>query len=74
MTGWTPHVAGSGQPRYAAIVQALAGDIETGLLEPGARLPTHRALADALGLSLGTVTRAYTEARRQGLIEGEVGR
>ena len=71
---WEPQLAPSAGPRYAAIVQALAGDIEAGLLKAGDRLPTHRALADALGVSLGTVTRAYTEARRQGLIEGEVGR
>lgn len=74
MTVWTPHLPASGRPRYAAIVQALAGDIETGLLGVGDRLPTQRALAGALGVSLGTVTRAYSEARRQGLIEGEVGR
>jgi len=74
MSTWTPQIPRGGRPRYAAIVQSLAGDIESGLLEPGDRLPTHRALADELGVSLGTVTRAYSEARRQGLIEGEVGR
>lgn len=74
MNDWRPRIATARGPRYAAIVQALAGDIEAGLLEPGDRLPTHRALADALGVSLGTVTRAYSEARQQGLIEGEVGR
>jgi DNA-binding transcriptional MocR family regulator len=74
MPDWTPQIAGSSRPRYAAIVQALAGDIEGGLLSSGDRLPTQRSLADKLGISLGTVTRAYTEARRQGLIEGEVGR
>jgi DNA-binding transcriptional MocR family regulator len=37
-------------------------------------LPTHRELAQTLGLNVGTVSRAYAEARRRGLIRGEVGR
>jgi DNA-binding transcriptional MocR family regulator len=36
-------------------------------------LPTHRALASALDLDLTTVTRAYGEARRRGLLEARVG-
>lgn len=39
----------------------------------GQRLPTHRSLAKALGLDLTTVTRAYGEARRRGLIDARVG-
>ena len=71
---WTPQIAAAPGPRYAAIVRALSGDIEAGLLGAGDRLPTHRALAAKLGVSLGTVTRAYNEARSHGLVEGEVGR
>ncbi|MGG2305092.1 GntR family transcriptional regulator, partial [Salmonella enterica] len=41
-----------------------------GTLAPGDRLPPQRVLADVLGLDLTTVTRAYGEARKQGLIEG----
>ena len=37
------------------------------------RLPTHRALAKALGVDLTTVTRAYGEARRRGLTQARVG-
>lgn len=39
----------------------------------GQRLPTHRSLAKALGVDLTTVTRAYGEARRRGLIDARVG-
>ena len=74
MTDWKPRIVGTAGPRYAAVLKAIAGDIEAGVLEPGDRLPPQRALAEALGLSLGTVTRAYGEAREQGLVEGEVGR
>jgi DNA-binding transcriptional MocR family regulator len=37
-------------------------------------MPTHRDLADALGVTIGTVSRAYAEAARRGLLSGEVGR
>jgi DNA-binding transcriptional MocR family regulator len=37
-------------------------------------LPTHRELAERLGVTVGTVSRAYAEAARQGLVTGEVGR
>lgn len=73
MSDWRPAVADD-PPGYAEILASLATDIERGLLEPGDRLPTHRGLAESLGVSLGTVTRAYAEARRRGLVQGEVGR
>ena len=38
------------------------------------RLPTHRDLAYRLGVTVGTISRAYSEAERRGLIGGEVGR
>ena len=40
----------------------------------GTRLPTHRDLAWRLRVTVGTVSRAYAEAERRGLIGGEVGR
>ena len=40
----------------------------------GARLPTQRALAEAVGVGIGTVTRAYAEAEARGLIDAVVGR
>ena len=74
MTLWTPRLEGRSGPRYLAIVQALADDCAAGELRQGARLPTHRDLADTLGVTVGTVSRAYAEAARRGLISGEVGR
>ena len=74
MTIWAPDLSRHDGPRYLAIADALAADIESGRLEPGARLPTHRDLADRLGVTVGTVSRAYEEADRRGLIRGEVGR
>ncbi len=56
------------------IVDALAADIASGRLVRGQQLPTHRALANALDVDLTTVTRAYGEARRRGLLDAQVGR
>ena len=70
---WVPQIAKGAGPVYLAIADALAEDILSGRLGPGARLPPQRTLADALDIDFTTVTRAYTEARKRGLIEGRVG-
>lgn len=67
---WVPDLNAAQGPKYLAIANALSRDIAAGLLGAGDRLPPQRALADALGLDLTTVTRAYGEAQRMGLIEG----
>ena len=74
MTIWTPALKGRSGPRYLAIAEALAEDVASGALKEGARMPTHRDLADRLGVTVGTVSRAYAEATRRGLVTGEVGR
>ena len=75
---WTPRLAeGAGSP-YERLVAALAEDIigqgGVGGLPAGSRLPAHRALARALGISVGTVTKAYAALERRGLVRGEPGR
>jgi len=74
MTMWKPEVAVGAGPRYAAIADAIARAVERGELSEGARLPTHREMAELLGVTVGTVTRGYAEAERRGLTVGEVGR
>jgi DNA-binding transcriptional MocR family regulator len=71
---WTPTLADREGPVYRRIVEALSADIASGRLHRGQQLPTHRALAKALGIDLTTVTRAYAEARQLGLTEARVGR
>jgi DNA-binding transcriptional MocR family regulator len=61
-------------PKYIAITDALSESIRRGDIKPGERLPTHRDLADTLGVTVATITRAYKEAISRGLISGEVGR
>lgn len=73
MTMWTPALQ-KDRPRYLAIAEAIERDIAAGTLSEGEQLPTHRDLADRLGVTVGTVTRGYAEAGRRGLTTGEVGR
>jgi DNA-binding transcriptional MocR family regulator len=70
---WVPTLSEWQGPAFLRIVDALTADIASGRLVRGQRLPTHRALATALDLDLTTVTRAYGEARRRGLLEARVG-
>lgn len=60
--------------RYQRIAAALEAGIRGGILKPGDALPTQRALATELGLTVGTVTHGYTEAARRGLVTGVTGR
>ncbi|OOV86457.1 PLP-dependent aminotransferase family protein [Oceanospirillum linum] len=71
---WTPKLEHFHGPRYIAIADAIAESIAQGDLNDGDRLPTHRALADTLGVTVGTITRAYAEAERRGLVTARVGR
>jgi DNA-binding transcriptional MocR family regulator len=73
-TIWQPRLPKDGTPVYRAIADALERDLAAGVLRAGSRLPTHRALAALLGVTTLTVTRAYNEASRRGLLESTVGR
>ncbi len=53
---WGPALSNGGTPRYLAIADAIARDGNQGRLKSGERLPTHRALAERLGVTVGTVT------------------
>jgi DNA-binding transcriptional MocR family regulator len=72
-TLWIPTINRAAGPLYLAIADALQADIRSGRLAAGVRLPPQRALAEALGIDFTTVTRAYAEARKRGLVEGKVG-
>ncbi|OLS59482.1 hypothetical protein PSEMO_54490 [Pseudomonas putida] len=71
---WTPTLPDDGQPRYLALVEAIARAIEYGELKVGERLPPQRRLAWALGLNPSTTQQAYREAAARHLVSGEVGR
>ncbi|RVU85809.1 PLP-dependent aminotransferase family protein [Leucothrix sargassi] len=73
MTIWNPDLT----PYKNAKYQALADEIEKGIkqkaLAPGDKLPTHRALAEQLGVTVGTVTRGYAEAEKRGVVHARMG-
>jgi DNA-binding transcriptional MocR family regulator len=73
-SSWRPILPQSDAPLHLRLSDALSRDIAAGVLPVGARLPTHRDLAYALKVGVGTVTRAYAEAEARGLIAGQVGR
>jgi GntR family transcriptional regulator len=53
---------------YQQIVDRLKREISEGRLKPGAPLPSFRALAEELLVSLITVKRAYEELEHEGII------
>lgn len=59
---------------FSSLADVLERAIRSGRLTPGTRLPTHRDLSKRLGVAVSTVSRAYAEATRRGLIGGTVGR
>ncbi len=71
---WIPNIEAAEGPIYLAIADALETDIQAGTLAQGDRLPPQRELAYQLGVTLGTITRAYGEAERRRLVKGETGR
>lgn len=62
------------RPKYLALADAVEQVFREHELPPGTALPPQRALARALGVTLGTVSRAYAEAATRGLVEASVGR
>lgn len=74
MTIWMPVLDGRSGPKYRAIADVIVDDVTSGRLPPGTRLPPQRDLAWKLGVTVGTVSRAYSEAERLGYVRGEVGR
>ena len=62
------------QPMYRQIESQLRDFILSGVLPPGTRLPTIRALARDLPCSVITTRRAYEDLEREGFILTRVGR
>ncbi|NQZ52626.1 MAG: PLP-dependent aminotransferase family protein [Piscirickettsiaceae bacterium] len=74
MSSWKPRIEQSARLKYLGIVEALEADIYAGYVNTGDRLPSQRTIAEELSVDLTTVTRAFNEARRRGLIDAKAGR
>lgn len=58
----------SGVPLYEALYRCIRGDILSGALRPGEKLPSKRALAENLEVSKITVEAAYSQLLSEGYI------
>lgn len=61
------------QPLFRSLADGLRGQITTGRIPSGVRLPSERALASALGVSRSTVVAAFDQLRSEGLIASRQG-
>ena len=64
----------SSEPIYEQIVSQVKAQIMSGALAEGDALPSMRALAQSLRISVITTKRAYEELERGGFIESFTGR
>src|SRR4051794_21205760 len=74
MTSWLPDLSHGSGPLYVRLAERIEESIADGTLPAGAKLPPQRDLAYDIGVTIGTVGRAYALARERGLVSGEVGR
>ncbi|KMK67367.1 PLP-dependent aminotransferase family protein [Puniceibacterium sp. IMCC21224] len=61
-------------PKYRAVAGAIRGAIAAEEMAPGDKVPPVRELAWTLGITPGTVARAYTILTEEGALNAEVGR
>lgn len=62
------------RPLFKTIANVIATEIHSGRLPVGAKLPPHRELAEQLGVTVGTVTRAFAQLLHDGLVVTGAGR
>ncbi|GAA6181914.1 PLP-dependent aminotransferase family protein [Shimia sp. NS0008-38b] len=73
-TIWPPDFKDCTDHKYLVLVQSLRGAIRSGQLSIGDKLPPVRELAWELGITPGTVARAYKIGVEEGLLNTTVGR
>ena len=56
-------------PLYVAIYRQLRQQIQSGELSAGTKLPSKRAMALQLGVSVNTVDGAYSQLQSEGFVE-----
>ncbi|MCL4248390.1 MAG: PLP-dependent aminotransferase family protein [Anaerolineae bacterium] len=64
----------SEEPIYRQLIRHIKGQIESGALGPGVRLPASRDLAQLLNISRISVVNAYAELRATGYLSARAGR
>lgn len=74
MTNWLPDLTIGTGPIYLRLADRIEDAVLSGQLPAGAKLPPQRNIAYDLGLTVGTISRAYALVHERGLVSGEVGR
>ena len=54
---------------YRQVIDLISGNIASGALRPGDRLPSLRRMSKSAGVSVPTVRQAYVELERQRRVE-----
>lgn len=73
-TIWPDSLPASAGPKYKLVAERIRQAIRSGDLAAGSRLPPVRDLAFRLGITPGTVARAYTVLTDEGVLRAAVGR
>src|SRR6478752_3400773 len=66
MTSWLPDLSHGSGPLYMRLAERIEESIADGTLAAGAKLPPQRDLAYDIGVTIGTVGRAYALVRERG--------
>jgi DNA-binding transcriptional regulator YhcF (GntR family) len=61
-------------PVYRQVVEKITSLVRAGTLQPGDRLPPERELAKQLAVARGTITKAYEDLARSGILDVTQGR
>jgi len=73
-TKWQPSLEGAGRSKYKSLAQAIREGIVSRQLQEGEQLPPVRELAYRIGVTPGTVARAYALLTDEGRLIAGVGR
>jgi GntR family transcriptional regulator len=65
---------GSHVPLYKQAADWLAGQVASGQLAPGTRLPAERDLAEQWGIAYATVRRMMADLRERGVVVSALGK
>ncbi|TLP64326.1 PLP-dependent aminotransferase family protein [Parasedimentitalea maritima] len=73
-TIWPHDLGDTKGPKYKKLADTIRSAVGSGTLSIGAKLPPVRELSYQLGITPGTVARAYSILTEEGLLQAEVGR
>lgn len=71
---WNKKFKKADRKKFLHLIQYIIDLIDSGELSAGQVLPTQRELSQKLGVSIGTITKAFNELEKMGYLSGEIGR